>query len=115
MKLGIMHLFRCQPAVELVQAADPAAPAQGRADILVEEKLGEAVSSVCEMGMPASDVSTEETRTSDHQQPGPCASSKSSRTVAEQNNSLGSKVSHVCYMNTYRTGNIWMFFFQHCF
>ncbi len=74
----------CQPAVHLVQAADPA--------VHVAEKLGEVVHSVCDVGMP--DVRTEETRTGD-QQPGPCASGTSSGTVAEHNNSMGSKVNHV--------------------
>jgi hypothetical protein len=82
-----VDMSSCQPAVQLVQTADSAVP--------VEEKLGEVVHSVCEMGMPASDVRIEETRTGD-QQPGPCASSTSSGTVAEHNNSLGSKVNHVC-------------------
>ncbi len=83
----------CQPAVELVQAADPAAPLQGKTVLHVEEKLGEVVHSVCDVGMP--DVRTEETRTGDHQQPGACASSTSSGTVAEHNNSLGSKVNQL--------------------
>jgi hypothetical protein len=88
-----VDMSSCQPAVELVQAADPAAPPQGEAILPVQEKLGEVVNAVCDM---ASDVRTEKTRTGDHQQPRPCASSTSSGTVAEHINSLGSKVSHVC-------------------
>jgi hypothetical protein len=83
-----VDMSSCQPAVHLVQAADPAVP--------VEEKLGEAVSAVCEMVMPASDVRTEETRIGDQLPPGPCASGTSSGTIAEHNNSVGSKVNHVC-------------------
>jgi hypothetical protein len=88
-----VDMSSCQPAVELVQAADPAASPQGKA-VPMEEKLGEVVNAVCEMVIPASDVRTEETRTGDQQPPGPCASSGSG-TVAEHNNSLGSKVNNV--------------------
>jgi hypothetical protein len=90
-----VDMSSCQPAVHLVQAADPAAPPQEKAVFPVEEKLGEVVNAVCEMGVPASDVRIEETRTGD-QQPGPCASSTSSGTLAEHNNSLGLKVNHIC-------------------
>jgi hypothetical protein len=89
-----VDMSSCRPAVELVQAADPAAPPQGKA-VPGEEKLGEVVHSVCDMGIPASDVRTEETRTGDQQPPGPCESSGSG-TIAEHNNSVGSKVNFFC-------------------
>ncbi len=88
-----VDMSSCQPAVELVQAADPAASPQDEA-VTVEAKLGACDNSVCDMGVPASDVRIEETRTGDQLPPGPCASSGSG-TIAEHNNSVGSKVNHV--------------------